>query len=178
MSLIENRKNELRKFEFPQRILTLLFRLIDVRNYKVHIKAKENFIREGEKILPVMHKLLKSNYKITRKEAMKIVELIAHKSSVPVAIDMLEDRESEIRWIAAETLIRIGRYSIKPLLEALVAHGMSYYVRKGAHHVLSELVNEKDPKGLKQLVHIIGLESEAPEIIPLKAAKILDRGKL
>jgi hypothetical protein len=178
MSLIENKRNELRNFGFPQRILTRLFRFINVRNYKVHIKVKEDFVKQGEKILPVMYKLLKSDYKTTRREAMKVVELIAHKSSVPVAIDMLEDRESEIRWIAAETLIRIGRYSIKPILEALVANGMSYYVRKGAHHVLSELVNQKDPKELKQLVHIIGLGSEAPEIIPMKAVKILDKGKL
>jgi len=178
MSLMLNKRNELRKFGFPHRILTRLFSLIDVNNYKKHIEVKENFVKEGEKILPVMHKLMKSNYKTTRKEAIKVVEMIAHKSSIQGAIDMLEDRESEIRWIAAEALIRIGRYSIKPLLEALVANGMSYYLRKGAHHVLSELVNKKDSRELKQFIHIIGLGSEAPEIIPLKAAKILEKGSL
>ncbi len=175
MNSMQDKKNELKQFGFPQQILSRLYRLIDKNNYKHHVVARENFVKENKKILPVMHKLIKSDYKIIRKEAIKIIELIAHKSSIPEAINMLEDMESEIRWIAAETLIRIGRDSIKPLLDALVANGVSYYLRQGAHHVLSELVNEDDPDELKQLVHDIKYSIKNSEVIPNKAAHVLDK---
>ena len=126
-----------------------------------------------------MHKLVKSDYKRTRKQAIKIIERIAHKSSIPVAIRVLDDEESDIRWIAAKALIRIGRNSVKPLLEALVKNGSeSYYLRLGAHHVLSELVNEKDSKELKEFVNILSHRGEIPEIIPARALKIINMGKI
>ena len=176
MKAMTEEKKELKYFGFPLKILKRLYSLIELDNYKEHIKAKQYFVKEGENILPVMHKLLKSHSRIIRKESIKVVELIAHKSSIPIAIDMLRDRETDIRWIAAETLIRIGRDSINPLLEALVANGTSYYLRQGAHHVLAELVNEKDPKELKQLVHVLRHGNEVPERIPVKAAHVLDKG--
>jgi HEAT repeat protein len=177
MRSIVNEKKELRKFGFSRGILSRLYTLIDLKKYNEHIKTRKDFIKEGDKILPVMHKLMKSDYKRIRKQAIKIVESIAHKSSIPVAINMLEDEESEIRWIAAEALIRIGRDSVKPLLEALVKNGSeSYYLRLGAHHVLSELVNDKDSKELKEFVNILSHRGEIPEIIPARALKIVNMG--
>jgi HEAT repeat protein len=176
MRSIVNEKKELRKFGFSRDIIGRLYRLIDFKDYYAHIEARNNFIKEGVKILPVMHKLMKSDYKRTRKQAMKIVERIAHKSSIPIAITMLDDEESEIRWIAAKALIGIGRGSVKPLLEALVKNGSeSYYLRLGAHHVLSELVNDKDSKELKEFVNILSHRSEIPEIIPARALNIINK---
>ncbi len=179
MRSIVNEKEELKKFGFSSGILACLYSLIDLKDYKQHIKARKDFIKEGYKILPVMHKLMKSEHKKTRKQAIKIMERIAHRSSIPVAIGMLEDSESEIRWIAAKALIRIGRDTIKPLLEALVANGSeSYYLRLGAHHILSELVNDEDSKELKELVHILSHRIEIHEIIPAKALNILEKDSL
>jgi len=60
-------------------------------------------------VLPVMHQLLHSRQKVIRKQALKVVELIAHHSSIGELLNMLEDNASGIRWIAVETLIKIGR---------------------------------------------------------------------
>ncbi len=97
--------------------------------------------------------------------------LIANRSSIPMAIRMLEDSDGDIRWMAAETLIKIGRVSIRPLIKALIDDS-SYYLRKGAHHVLSELIRDYDAKELKELLHM--LNGELPEIIPTKTLWILN----
>ncbi len=175
MNLLTDEKKELKEQGFPQKTLFQLYRLIDVSDYHKHFKAKENFIKQGKAILPVMHKLMTSKYRVIRKEAIKIVRQIAHKSSIPAAIRMLNDPESEIRWIAAEALINMGRISIKPVLEALIFSGKSYFLRQGAHHVLAALIQDEDPKELKQLIKAIRHDSEAPEKIPVKAAIVLEK---
>ena len=176
MNIIENEKEELSHYRFPKNITSSLYGLIDVNNYEKHLKARKSLVEKGEKILPVMYKLMNSDHKTIRKEAVKVVELIADKSSIPEIINALKDRESDIRWIAAEALIRIGRSSINPLLEALVADGKSSYLRQGAHHVLSRLTNEKDSDRMKQLIRILrNSQMEGPESIPVYAAIVLNR---
>ena len=68
-------------------------------------------------------------------EAAKIIELIANRTSIPVLIDLLEDTEFDIRWIAAEGLIKIGRRTIRPLLRSVRDGKNSILLNEGAHHV-------------------------------------------
>ena len=175
MVLNKDEKYELQEQGFPRDTLSQLDRLLDLRDYHKHIEAKEDFIERGASILPVMHKLLMSKHWVIRKEAIKIIREIAHKSSIPAAISMLEDPESDIRWIAAEALINMGRISIKPVLEALVLDSESYYLRQGAHHVLKALINKDDAKELKQLLRVIRHNAKIPETIPVKAALALEK---
>lgn len=72
-----------------------------------------------------------------RMEAAKIVELIADRRSIPLLINLLDDKEFEIRWIAAEGLIKIGRRSILPMIKSVRNGESSYFHNKGAHHVLN-----------------------------------------
>ncbi|MBN2349735.1 MAG: HEAT repeat domain-containing protein [Bacteroidales bacterium] len=174
MNILDEEKMELENFDFPQEVLTNLYALIDIDNFRQHRKAKKRFIDQGVKILPVMHTLMTSEFKTIRKEAIKIVEHIADKSSIPTAIETLKDSESEIRWIAAEALIRIGRSCIRPLLEALIAKNASINITHGAHHVLSKLTIDNDPEELKELLHITRHGHENPDRIPVFAAKALE----
>ena len=173
MKELEKERIVLEHLGIPKRLLPKVYGLIDVNDYKNHMKSRKELVKAGKKILPVMYKMLKSDEKVIRKEAMKVVERIADPTSIPVAINMLEDRESEVRWIAAEALIRIGRESITPLLKALISNGISFYLRQGAHHVLSTLIRDKDSKELKQLVHLLKPGLEIPDIIPVYAKSAL-----
>jgi len=174
MNRQEERKKELDQYGFSEDVLVKLYGLVDVKNYKLHTEIRDEFVNEGTTILPIMHKLLHSEDLIIRKSAIKVVELVAHESSIPELILRLEDRESEIRWIAGEALIKIGRKSIKPLLKALVAGGSSYYLQQGARHVLVELVSQKkDSKELNQLVNLLKSEIILPDKVPVDAAKAL-----
>jgi HEAT repeat protein len=127
----------------------------------------------GEQILPVLYILMDSKSTILRREAIKIMLLIAHSSSIPMAIRMLEDSDGDIRWMAAETLIKIGRICIRPLLKAVFNDSQSYYLREGTHHVLSELIRKHDATELKELQHIL-LNGELIELIPVRIQWILN----
>lgn len=168
-------KIELKEYGFPGRTQKLLTSLISLDNYPAHMKARDKLVKQGESILPVMHKLTESRSDIIRREAAKILKLLAHRSSIPVAIKLLEDRESENRWIAAEILIATGRASVKPLLRELVENGASSFLRHGAHHVLSELVKADDPEELKEFLHKSLIGNELPDAVPVKAARILNK---
>ena len=54
----------------------------------------------------------------------------------------LEDTDFEVRWLAAEGLIALGRRGLPELMEVLIRRSQSMWVRQGARHVLRELVGE------------------------------------
>lgn len=173
MNLREEEKNELQQYGFPEDVLQQLYELTDVDDYDRHVDARHRFVNSGEEVLPMMHRLLHSNQKVVRKQAAKVVELIAHPSSIGELIRMLEDSESGIRWIAAEALIKIERPSLRPLLEALARHADSYNFRLGAHHVLTKLVKDHDSEELKSIRDMTHSGGETLESIPVYATRAL-----
>jgi hypothetical protein len=81
----------------------------------------------------------KSENSIYRWEILKTLQQISDSSSIPIFIEALEDEESDIRWVAAEGLIKLGAESINPLLKALVKDSDSVFLCAGAHHVFHDL---------------------------------------
>ncbi len=77
-----------------------------------------------------------------RWEALKTLVEMRNPAAIPVFIAALEDKDSDIRWLAAEGLIKLKRLSFSPLLEALEKRPESAFLRLGAHHVLSDLKKE------------------------------------
>jgi HEAT repeat protein len=175
MNAREEEKNELRQYGFPEDVLQQLYELTDVNDYDRHLDARHRFVDSGEAALPVMHKLLHSNQKVIRKQAVKVVELIAHHSSIGELLAMLEDDASGIRWIAGETLIKIGRPSLRPLLETLIKRADSYNFRLGAHHVLAKLVKDNDPEELQNIEEMTRSGGDTPETLPVHAARALQQ---
>lgn len=175
MNKYEDEKKVLKELGFSGKKLKLLTGLISMDNYETHKKAKNKILKEGEAMVPLMQQLAGSRSDLIRREAAKILKLIPRRSSIPVAIEMLGDRVSEIRWIGAEILIATGRGSIKPLLQELVNNGTSFYLRHGAHHVLSELIMEDDPQELKDFLHVTLSGDELPDVIPVKAEQLLKK---
>lgn len=169
-------EQELKQYGFPKQTTERIVALLEADTYEVHASARKDLVKNGDKILPVMYKLMKSEHEQIRKESAKIVELIAHESSIPYVVKMLDDRESEIRWIAAEALIRIGRPSIRAVLQELTDNASSYYLRQSAHHVLAKLLKKTDSSELKQLVHVLNKGMEIPERIPIDATNALKKG--
>lgn len=173
MKELEKERQDLKNYGFSSKLISQLGDLIDVDDYSRHTEARKALIKEGLNILPEIYMLLNSEYTIIRKEAMKIIKHFADNSSIDIAIKMLEDSGSEVRWIAAETLIRIGNDSIEPLLIALITGSKSYNLRVGAHHVLSKLEHKKASADMKALIHYLRHDVEIPSVIPVYAAKVL-----
>lgn len=72
---------------------------------------------------------------------------------------LMDDPDPGIRWMAAEGLVSLGEASLRPLLEALVHHSDSAWLRQGAHHVLKALTTGPWESALRPVLQALeGLE--------------------
>jgi HEAT repeat protein len=159
--------------DFPDSLGKLFRALLDVKNFRKKINARNSLVKMGKTIVPQMHILVKSENGLIRMEAAKIVELIADRRSISVLISLLNDKEFEIRWIAAEGLIKIGRRSLLPLLKAVRDGESSFFLNKGAHHILLSLLNEKEKGKLRPLIQSLDDYRELGETAPVEASKAI-----
>jgi HEAT repeat protein len=106
-------------------------------------QARHELVEIGSAAVGDLVQHIQSNKHSFKWEIMKTLEQIADPQSAPHLIKVLEDDEFDIRWLAAEGLIRMGSDAIRPLLEALSHKSDSVFMREGAHHILSALGDEQ-----------------------------------
>ncbi len=135
--------------------------------------ARKKLVKMGKEVIPQINKTLLSKNKLLKWEAARVLKEIGDVSSIPVFIELLEDPESDIRWIAAEGLINTGRDCIVPLLKEIMSKGDSYYIRNGVHHVFRELFSENEKKLFHQLHHSLQNYTESSEFAQVEAAKAI-----
>ena len=102
-------------------------------------KARNELVKIGEPAIDYLIELQFAPQHHTRWEAIKALSQIAEPDSIPLLINSLEDEKFDVRWLAAEGLINIGKDSIKPLVITLLENTDSEYLREGVHHVLKDL---------------------------------------
>ncbi len=132
---------------------------------------KESKIKS--RITPKIHKLLNSENDAARMEAVKMVELIADRKSIPFLIGLLDDEVFDIRWMAAEGLIKIGRQSICPLLKAVRDGKSTLIFNKGVHHILLSLLKPEEKNKLIPLLQSLDNYHELGETAPVMASDAL-----
>jgi HEAT repeat protein len=140
------------------------------------IKARYELVKIGK---PAIEYLIGLQYLTTehvRWEAIKTLSQIAHPDAIPILINALENDRFDVRWLAAEGLIDIGKESIKPLLEAIEQQQDSKFLKEGVHHVLKDL---KSKNLFKDELHIIKMieDSNTHSLLALTAHKILSGDK-
>jgi HEAT repeat protein len=156
--------------DFPDNLAKLIKGSLDTKSSGKKLAARSTLVRMGKTIIPQLHKLLDSENGLLRMETAKIVELIADRRSIPILIRLLDDKEFEIRWIAAEGLIKIGRRSILPLLKSVRDGESSFLHNKGAHHVLLSLLNKNEKDKLTSLLQSLDNAQELGETAPVEAS--------
>lgn len=159
----------------PVHITKLFKRLFDDNNFSEKHAARNTLVKVGKRIIPQIHKLLESKNALLRMEVTKILELIADRRSIPKFIMMLGDNEFEIRWMAGEGLIRIGRRSIIPLLKSIRDGESSYFHNKSSHHVLINLLSVEEKENLSSLLDSLDDFHELGEIAPTEASIALKK---
>jgi len=107
-------------------------------------KARYALVKIGKPAIKYLSDLLnepKENEQkeYVRWEAIKTLSQINHPESIPILINALENDDFDVRWMAAEGLINIGKKSIKPLLKSIVKKSNSIFLLEGAHHILKDL---------------------------------------
>ena len=98
--------------------------------------ARMKLVSIGKPAVPALVNTLRLEKGQARWEAAKALSQIADSSSLKALLDSLEDQDFEIRYLASEGLIAIGRPALKPVLEGLIMRSGSSWYRNGAHHFL------------------------------------------
>lgn len=159
--------------DFPAKLAKPFKVLMDAKNVSEKISARSYLVKMGKAIMPQLQQLTDYENSEIRMEAAKIIELIADGKSIPIFIKLLDDKEFEIRWIAAEGLIKIGRNSIRPLLMSVRDGESSLIYNKGVHHVLESLLNGVEKKKLVTLLRSLDDYHELGETAPVEASVAL-----
>jgi len=105
-------------------------------NGLVRQRARLNLAHIGKASIPDLLKALESPNMHTRWEATKVVGELRAETAATSLANLLRDDNADIRWAAMESLTRIGRASMRPLLEVFVKNFDSSLMREGVHHIL------------------------------------------
>lgn len=105
-------------------------------NGLIRQRARLNLAHIGKAGVPALLKALESPNVHTRWEATKVVGELRSEVAATSLANLLCDGNVNIRWAAMESLIRIGRASMRPLLEVFVKNFDSSLMREGVHHIL------------------------------------------
>ena len=136
----------------------------------VRVKARRQLVAYRARSVPYLIKAMSDESDWVRWEAAKALSQIGSPESIQALLEALSDKQFEVRWLAAEGLIRIGRKAIIPLLEALVKHSDSYWLREGIHHVMHDMNKGELRKVLRPV--LVALESHEPSLTAPLAARV------
>ena len=138
------------------------------------LNARLALVERGPEAVPYLVEALKTGKDFVPLEAAKALGNIGGPQATWALIDALEDARFDVRWVAAEELVRIGPDAIKPLLKALIEKADSLFLRQGAHHVFSDT---EDPQKRLLLGPVLAaIDDDVPRLeVPVVAKKALDK---
>jgi HEAT repeat protein len=116
-----------------------LLRDVGGEDGSARLRARETLAAIGEPSLGSLIGLLGSPEPRLRWEAAKALTEIPEPAAIPGLISLLEDRRTEIGWLAAVGLINLGNRSVPYVLQALTEHAGSKAFRQASHHVFHDL---------------------------------------
>jgi HEAT repeat protein len=152
--------------------------LIDLgsKDGPVRVRARNSLVAIGEQAVGPLVKALAHRNQWVRWEAAKALGQISDPTAAEALVKALEDEVFDVRWLAAEGLITVGRGSLLPLLHALAERSDSEWLREGAHHVFHDLVKGRpDLKDVLQPV-LATLEDVEPSLeVPFAAETALNK---
>ena len=125
--------------------------------------AREALVETGSPAVPHLIKALLTGKNWTRWESAKALGKIGDAEAVPALVEALRDKRFDVRWLAAKGLINIGWRSITPLIESLIQHADSVWMRDGSHHVLHALSHGQFNEPLQPIIK--SLEGVEPAVV-------------
>jgi hypothetical protein len=132
-------------------------------------EAREKLAVMGSAAVPALVESLYDPREHVRWEAAKTLEAIRDPLTAAALVTALEDENEDVRWVAGEALVALKDAALAPLLHALIKRSSSFWLCKGAHHVLHELA--KHPRRRPLLAPVLeALTSTEPGISTPPAA--------
>lgn len=102
-------------------------------------RARILLVHIGRESIPALLEALNSPNVHVRWEAVEALGEIHAPEAAADLTDRLMDEDIGVRWAAMESLIRMGRNSLQPLLEKFTKNFDSPWLRRGVHHILHVL---------------------------------------
>jgi HEAT repeat protein len=130
-------------------------------------------VRAGPAALGPLIAALPTADGVARWEIVKALGEIRDVAAAEVLIETLDDQRFDVRWLAAEGLIRLGEAGVAPLLRSLeCAAWDNVWLREGAHHILRSQLG--GPLGTTIAPLVAALEGPEPGVtVPLAAFQAL-----
>lgn len=138
-------------------------------------KARDALVALGKPAVPSLIQLLSHRKPHVRWEAAKALGGIADPIAASALVNALDDRDGDVRWLAAEGLAALGRDALQPLLAALIQRARSCWLCEGAHHVCNILVRKRRLGPILQPLLAALKQSEPEAAAPLAAYTALSR---
>ena len=172
MKVVEDEDIKILLCNFENSIGAEFKKLLKAKNYRERTEAHRSLHKKGREIADQLMALTSSPNFQVRKEATKLLEEISDPESIHTLIELLNDPESEIRWIASEGLIKIGRSTIEPLLQKLMA-GENLTFKLSAYNVFQHLFTKKEETDLDSLLKSLNNFMETGETASFEASNAL-----
>ena len=112
---------------------------LDDSNFLKRQRARLLLVHREPESIPALLEALNNPDARTRWEAVSALGEICAPQTASALTDMLMDEDTAVRWAAMESLIRMGRDSLHPILEKFIKDFASLWLREGVHHILRVL---------------------------------------
>ena len=143
--------------------IPLLVSELATSDLTVRTKARKALVTIGKPAVPSLILLLSHRKPHVRWEAAKALCGIADPIAATALVDALDDRDGDVRWLAAAGVVALGRDGLQPLLAALLQQAKSGWLCEGAHHVCHALVKKKRLGPILRPL-LAALEEPEPEV--------------
>jgi len=153
-------------------VITSLTSALSGEEAPVRERARKELVRYGRDAVDHLRHLLKLPESRVRWEAVKALGEIKGERAVDALVLSLSDEKRDIRWLAAQGLIACGDTALVPLLEELLAHVDSVWVREGAGQVLRGLVDNPHYNIAAPVLDALN-STAAPFEVPVVAYEVL-----
>jgi len=153
-------------------IQELIVKLSD-KNGNERRHARAELAKLGDETVDPLIVLLDSADHKLRWEAVKTLGQVHSTKALPALIKSLTDDKSDVRWLAAEGLIHLGKESLEHLMHELVKNYKSLHLRSGAHHILKSLKQKGHFEDTHDLIRKLGKHFNIGDIA-VSAEKLLE----
>jgi HEAT repeat protein len=162
----------------PDKNIKVLMDVLKSENGANRQKARKSLVALGKPAVSSLTRALQnSKLDQVRREAVQALGAIGDPRVIPSLVNVLEDSDPDVAWLAADVLRKFKKEAWPALLKALLKSGSeSVSLRQGAHHIFRNQKENGFDDLLAILVEDLG-SSMVRESTPVAAYDMLKRMK-
>jgi hypothetical protein len=126
----------------------------------VRQRARLQLEHIGSESVPALLEALQSQNVHVRWEAVQALGELRIPETATAVTDLLMDEDTGVRWAAMESLIHMGRDSLRPLLDSFIKNFDSPWMREGLRHIL-HVFNDRQLLRDREIILFEELEKQA-----------------